>query len=138
MEGGHKKSMVLVVLTSTLDKALATFMLANSAARMDMDVHIFFAFMGVGIVKKGYKPKLPGIFRFATGPYIKRLKKANVEDLDTQIEQARKLDVKMYVCSLCIQAELLKKERIKDGVKIAGFSTCVDLLNDSDTHLIIG
>lgn len=59
--------MVLIVNSCSYDKALSTFMLANSALDMGMDVHIYFSFMGVNIIKKGYKPRLPGIFRFVTG-----------------------------------------------------------------------
>jgi predicted peroxiredoxin len=129
--------MVLLVLSSTYDKAMATFMVANTAALMDMDVHVFFAFMGVGIIKKGYKPKLPGIFRFVTGAYKNRLKRASVEDLDWHIAQARKIGVKMYVCSMCINAGLLKKEKLMDGVEIAGFTTLVDLFDNSDIQLIV-
>jgi predicted peroxiredoxin len=130
--------MVLLVLSSTYDKAMATFMIANTAVLMNMDVHVFFAFLGVGIIKKGHKPKLPGIFRFVTGAYKNRLKKANVEDLDSHITQARKLGVKMYVCSMCINTGLLKKEKLKDGVEIAGFTTLVDLFDNSDIQLVIG
>ncbi|UCE75287.1 MAG: DsrE/DsrF/DrsH-like family protein [Methanomassiliicoccales archaeon] len=138
MEGKVKKRMVLLVLSSTYDKALAAFMLANTALLMDMEVHMYFTFMGVGVIKKGFKPRLPGIFRFATGAYKKRMKKANVEDLDGQIAQAKKMGAKMYVCSACINAGLLKKEKIIPGVEIAGMGTLMDLVEDSDIHLVIG
>jgi len=133
----RKKSLVLLVLASTYDKALATFMTANTALDMDMDVHIYFSFMGVAIVKKGFRPKLPGIFRFVTGPYKKRLKKGGVEDLEGQIAQAKSKGVKMYVCSMCINAGLLKKERIRGGVKPAGYATLLDLIDESDIYLVI-
>jgi predicted peroxiredoxin len=138
LEEKKRKSMALLVLSSTYDKALAAFMMANTAVAMEMEVHMFFAFMGVGVVKKGYKPKLPGIFRFLTGPYKKRLKKANVEDLETQIALARKSGVKMYVCSMCIEAGLLREEKVMEGIKRVGYATIVDLMCDSDIHLVIG
>lgn len=138
LEGKKKKRMVLLVLSSTYDKALAAFMLANTALAMGMDVHMYFSFLGVGVIKKGFKPKLPGLFRFVTGAYRKRLKKADVGDLVTQIDRARKLGAKMYVCSMCIKANLLKKEKLMDGVEVAGFTTLVDLIADSDIHLVIG
>jgi predicted peroxiredoxin len=138
LEEKAKKSMALLVLSSTYDKALAAFMLANTALNMDMEVHMYFAFMGVDITKKGFKPKLPGIFRFVTGAYRKRLKKANVQDLESQIAQAKKLGVKMYVCSMCLEAGLLKKEKLRDGVEVVGFATLVDILADTDIQLAIG
>lgn len=129
--------MVLLVLTSTYDKALATFMMANTALAMDMDVHIYFSFMGTGVVKKGFKPKLPGIFRFVTGPYKKRLKKGGVDDLESQIAQAQSMGARMYVCSMCINANLLKKEKLRNGVTPAGYATLLDLINESDMYLVI-
>ncbi|UCF08031.1 MAG: DsrE/DsrF/DrsH-like family protein [Thermoplasmata archaeon] len=132
-----KKRMVLLVLSSTYDKAMATFMTANSALAMDMEVHIYFAFLGVGVVKKGFSPKLPGIFRFVTGLYKKRLRKTGIGDLESQIATAQKLGARMYVCSLCIKANLLKKEKLREGVKPAGFATLVDLMDESDIYMVI-
>ena len=137
MAEDKKKSLVLLVLTSTYDKALATFMTANTALAMDMDVHIYFSFMGVSIVKKGFRPKLPGIFRFVTGAYKKRLEKAGVEDLEGQIALAKSKGVKMYVCTMCISAGLLKKKGIREGVKPAGYATLLDLIDESDIYLVI-
>lgn len=137
MAENRKKSLVLLVLTSTYDKAMATFMTANTALAMDMDVHIYFSFMGVSIVKKGFKPRLPGIFRFVTGPYKKRLKKGGVENLESQIAMAQSKGAKMYVCSMCIDAGLLKKKRIREGVTPAGYATLLDLIDESDMYLVI-
>lgn len=44
----------------------------------------------------------------------------------------------MYVCSMCIESGLLKKEKIMEGVEIAGFATLVDLIAESDCHMFIG
>jgi predicted peroxiredoxin len=133
----RKKSLVILVLASTYDKAMATFMMANTALDMGMEVHIYFSFMGVGVVKKGFRPKLPGIFRFVTGAYKKRLKKGGVEDLESQIAHAQSLGARLYVCSMCINTGLLKKENIREGVTPAGYATLLDLIDRSDMYLVI-
>ncbi len=138
MNQDKRQSMVFIVNSCSYDKTLSAFMLANSVLDMGIDVHIYFSFMGVNIIKKGYKPRLPGMFRFVTGVYKKRLKKANVESLERQIAKAQNQGAKMYVCSMCIESGLLKKEKIMEGVEIAGFATLVDLIADSDCHIFIG
>jgi predicted peroxiredoxin len=112
-------------------------MMANTALAMDMEVHIYFSFLGVGIVKKGYKSKLPGIFRFVTGAYKKRLKNGGVEDLQDQIARAQSMGARLYVCSMCINAKLLKKENLREGVTPAGYATLLDLIDESHMYLVI-
>jgi peroxiredoxin family protein len=46
-------SVTIVVFSGELDKALAAFNIANTAASMGMPVTMFFTFWGLGVVKKG-------------------------------------------------------------------------------------
>jgi predicted peroxiredoxin len=134
----REKTLVIIILTSAYDKAMASFLLANSALDMGFKVHMYFAFLGVGVIKKGFKPKLPGMFRFLTRTYKKRSRSANVKDLENQIIQARKIGIRMYVCSMCIEAKFLQRDKIEEGVEIAGFATLMDLLAESDIQLVMG
>ena len=43
---------------TTLDKALATFVLANGAAATGQKVTIFFTFWGLNVIKKLHEPKV--------------------------------------------------------------------------------
>jgi len=49
-------------LHDDLDKALATFVLANGAAATGQKVSIFFTFWGLNVIKKVAKPKVKRIF----------------------------------------------------------------------------
>lgn len=51
------KGKTLIMFSDNLDKALATFVLANGAAATGQPVTIFFTFWGLNVIKKIAKPK---------------------------------------------------------------------------------
>ena len=53
--GGRGKTLIL--FSDDLDKALATFVLANGAAATGQKVSIFFTFWGLNVLKKMQKPR---------------------------------------------------------------------------------
>ena len=52
------KGKTLIMFSDDLDKALATFVLANGAAATGQKVTIFFTFWGLNVIKKLHKPKV--------------------------------------------------------------------------------
>lgn len=48
----------LILFSDDLDKALATFVLANGAAATGQKVTVFFTFWGLNVLKKVQKPKV--------------------------------------------------------------------------------
>ena len=52
------KAKTLIMFSDDLDKALATFVLANGAAATGQKVSIFFTFWGLNVIKKVAKPKV--------------------------------------------------------------------------------
>ncbi len=134
----RKKRMTIVVLTDTCDRAKAAFMLAITSAIMDMEVNMFFIFFGIRLMKRKFMPKLPGVYRFFTSFFERKLEKGGLDRLSKQIEVAKELGVKFYVCSACIKSKLLKEEDLIEGVEIAGMTTLLDLELESDLHMVIG
>ena len=60
----EKEKMTIVMFSGDLDKALGAFIIATTAASMDMEVTIFFTFWGLNIIKKNTgKIKSQGFFR---------------------------------------------------------------------------
>jgi len=60
LQDGGQQKVTLVVFSGELDKALATFNIANAAAAMGMEVTMFFTFWGLNVVRKNRglsKPK---------------------------------------------------------------------------------
>ena len=51
------KGKTFIMFSDDLDKALATFVLANGAAATGQKVTIFFTFWGLNVIKKLHKPK---------------------------------------------------------------------------------
>lgn len=56
------KGKTFIMFSDDLDKALATFVLANGAAATGQKVTIFFTFWGLNVIKRLSKPKVKRIF----------------------------------------------------------------------------
>ncbi|MFC1955203.1 DsrE/DsrF/DrsH-like family protein [Chloroflexota bacterium] len=119
----EKKKLTIGMFSGDLDKALAGFMLATTAASMGMEVSMFFTFWGLNIIKKnqgGIKSK--GIMRKMLNLIIrggsKRLKLSrfnmlglgtwmmkrlmkdiNQPSLEEMITMARNMGVKLIPCT---------------------------------------
>jgi peroxiredoxin family protein len=60
----EKEKVTIVVFSGDLDKALASFNIATTAASMGMDVTMFFTFWGLNVIKKNQGPlKSKGLMR---------------------------------------------------------------------------
>ncbi|MCH8288928.1 MAG: DsrE/DsrF/DrsH-like family protein [Candidatus Marinimicrobia bacterium] len=57
-KNGEKKKMALIASRGTLDWAYPPFILASTAAAMDMEVAIFFTFYGLSLLKKDLDAKV--------------------------------------------------------------------------------
>ena len=52
----EKEKFTLVLFSGDLDKALAAFILATTAASMGMEVTMFFTFWGLNVIKRNEGP----------------------------------------------------------------------------------
>ena len=64
------KRLVIVVSEDKFDKAMMSMMMANTAASMGMEVHVFHTFFGLNLLKKGKLPKLAGTMCLFTGVFV--------------------------------------------------------------------
>lgn len=151
----------MVVFSGDLDKALASFIIANGAAAMGRKVTMFFTFWGLNILRKPQKIKTPKDF-FATmfgammprgtgklglskmnmlgmGPAMIRMimTRKNVSTLDDLIAQALRNGVKLIACSMSMDIMGLKAEEFIDGVEIAGVASYLAAAEEADTNLFI-
>ena len=119
----EKESVTIVVFSGELDKALASFNIATTAAAMGMDVTMFFTFWGLNVIKKnegslrskGLMRKMLNwmnrggskrlkLSRFnMLGLGTRMIKKLMREDrmpsIDELIAQAHRLGVKLVACT---------------------------------------
>ncbi len=132
------KKLAIVVSEGTFDKAMMSMMLANTAASMGTEVHVFYTFFGLSLLKRSANPKMAGIYRLFTGMFRKRIGKVGVEDFNKQIELAKGLGVNLYACGTTMSLMDVKKEDMVDGIKVLGAAGFLDIAADSKVQLFIG
>jgi len=134
--------MALVVSEGTFDKAMMAFILGTIGATMGMEVHIFFTFFGLEILKKDAKPKLPGIYGLFGSLGVKmmekKMKKENIGSFEEMRQQAIDLGVNLYACSTSMSIMGIKKEDLIDGVEVVGATKFLDIAMDAKIQLFIG
>ena len=120
----EKEKLTMVVFNGGLDHALAAFIIATTAASMNMDVSMYFTFWGLNIIKKnegsikskGLKRKmfsfmnrggsrrlkLSKFHMLGMGTWMmkKVMKESNYLSIDEFIVMAHQMGVKMIPCSI--------------------------------------
>ncbi|MGE4274662.1 MAG: DsrE/DsrF/DrsH-like family protein [Candidatus Methanomethylophilaceae archaeon] len=130
--------LALVVSEGSYDKAMASVFLGTTAAGMGMEVHMFFTFFGLNLLKKNAHPKLSGLYRLATGMFERKMKDVGVGSFNEMLATAQELGVKLYACSTTMGAMGVSKEELIDGVDILGAAAFLDIAADSKVQLFIG
>jgi len=156
-----KNDKTMVVFSNDLDKAIASFIIANGAAAMGRKVTMFFTFWGLNILRKSDKVKVEkDLFGKMFGMMMPRgsgklslskmnmagigakmirflMKKKNVPSLEEFIEQARANGVNLVACNMSMDIMGIKKEELIDGVQIGGVASFLGSAEESDMSLFI-
>jgi peroxiredoxin family protein len=138
MAEDNAKSMAIVVAESTFDKAMMPFMLAVSGAAAGMEVHVFFTFFGLSILKKRFKPRLPGLMAPFTFMMERKMKRKGVPSLEELRQQAVELSVNLYGCSTSMALMGVTKDALIEGTRVVGAAAFLALAAKSDVQLFIG
>ena len=129
---------VMVVAEGSFDKAMMPLIMGTTAASMGMEVHVFYTFFGLKLLKKGVRPKLKGLMSLFTGMIEKKMKKLKVPGYDEMMAQAKDLGVNFYACSTSMMLMGIKESDLVDGVKVLGASAFLNIAADSKVQLFIG
>jgi len=156
---GNKKT--IVVFSSDLDRALATFVIANGARSMGSEVTLFFTFWGLNILRKeqyssakkslmdqmfgmmmpkGVKQlKLSQLHMFGMGTGMMKhvMKEKNVNSLSQLMQTALEAGVKFVACSMSMDVMGIKKEELIDGVEVGGVAQYLSEADQSNVNLFI-
>lgn len=157
---GAFNGQTIVVFSNDLDKALASFIIANGAKASGKDVTMFFTFWGLNIlrkpdvsVKKGIIDKIFALLMpkgaeklvlskmnmggagTAVMKYV--MKKKNISTLNELIQQAKDSGVKFIACNMSMDVMGIKKEELIDGVEIAGVAKYISECSTSNSNLFI-
>ena len=151
LAGPREKTMI--VFSGDLDKAIASFIIANGAAAMGNKVNMFFTFWGLNILRKPEKVAvkkdfMSGMFAkmmprgskklglskmnfCGAGPKMIRsvMEKNNIDSLESLMKQAMEAGVKMTACQMSMDVMGITEEELIDGVEVGGVAT---MLNDND------
>ena len=130
--------MVMVVSEGSFDKALMPLIMGNTAASMGMEVHVFYTFFGLKLLKKGVRPKLKGMMRLFTGMIERKMKRLKIPGYGEMLDQAKELGVNLYACSTSMTLMGIEEGDLVDGVKVLGASAFLDIAADSKVQLFIG
>lgn len=156
-----KDNKTMVVFSGDLDRAIASFIIANGAASMGKKVTMFFTFWGLNIlrkpekvkVKKGMmdsmfglmmprgsrKLKLSNMNMMGMGGKMIRkvMKDKNVSSLEELIQSAIDSGIEIVACQMSMDVMGLKKEELIDGIKIGGVGYYLGEAEDSNVNLFI-
>lgn len=159
LEKSHDKSMV--VFSGDLDKAIASFIIANGAVSMGREVTMFFTFWGINILRKeekvatdkGFMDKMfakmmprgsrrLGLSRMnMAGMGSKMIRKVmndkNIDSLEDLIAKARENGVRIVACAMSMDVMGIKEEELIDGVEMGGVANYLGAAEDSDVNLFI-
>ncbi len=159
----NAKSMSIIVTKGSLDWAYPPFILATTAAAMDVEVSMFFTFYGLPLLKKELDMKLttlgnpamempmagmhvkmpnmvsmiPGVDRAATTMMKNLMKKKGVASIEDLREASVELDIRMIACQMTLDLFEYDKKDMIDGIEIGGAATWVEIATKSDINLFI-
>ncbi|TDM20901.1 CoA-disulfide reductase [Macrococcoides canis] len=155
-----KNGATMVVFSGDLDKALASFIIATGAASYGKEVTMFFTFWGLNVIKKPgvtiakegldkmfskMMPKHAGqlpISKMNMGGAGARMirhvmNKKKVDSLETMIEKAQSMGIKMVACTMSMDIMAVTKEELIDGVEYGGVATYLGDTEQSNLNLFI-
>ncbi len=120
-----ERKKILYVQTSgvdTAERAYAPFILATTAAMMNIDATVYFVIKGVTLVRKGEAEKI----KLGTFPSLKEV-----------MDQAVKAGVKLKVCEQSCNLLGIPRGSFVNEAEIVGAATLNDLLLSSDAVLSV-
>ena len=151
----------LIVFSDDLDKALASFVIANGAASTGKKVTMFFTFWGLNVIKKRQKPavskdifgkmfgwmlpahsgklELSKMNMGGAGSWMMRLimKKKHIDSLESLIAQAAENGVEMIACTMSMDVMGVKQEELMENVTLGGVATYLERAEDANVNLFI-
>jgi len=113
----------------TLDGAYPSLILGINARRLGMEAKVFFTFMGINVIRKGWLDKvkfhppgamgaIPGMSRMATWMMKQKMEKAQIPDLEDIQGMAQIEGVQFVACRMTVDMMELKDEDFIDDVVI--------------------
>jgi peroxiredoxin family protein len=160
----NAKTMTIIVTKGTLDWAYPPFILATTAAAMDVKVTMFFTFYGLQLLKKNldhlqistlgnpamempmmgmhmtmpnFMSAIPGTDAMCTTMMKNLIKKKGVASIPELREAAIEGEVEMIGCQMTLDLFEMDQSDLIDGIGIGGAATYMGEAINSDINLFI-
>lgn len=159
--GASASGTSMVVFSGDLDKAIASFIIANGAAASGKKVTMFFTFWGLNVIRKSTKTPVVknGISRMlglmmprgsrklplsrmnmlGAGPKMIRgvMNSQGILSLEQLIETAIQQGVELVACQMSMDVMGIKPEELIDGVRLGGVGYYLGQADQSGINLFI-
>lgn len=147
-EKGEQTDKLLIILSKgTMDMVYPALMIANTAATMGKEVHMFFTFWGLQAVNKktvgsikvasvgnpglplpNILGMIPGMTAMATSMMYGKMKKAKMASIPEMFKMSKDLGVKLHACSTTMEVMGVPKEALIEEVDdVVGAATMISL-----------
>ncbi len=151
----------IVVFSQDMDKALASFVIANGAASTGQKVTMFFTFWGLNVIKRQSKPRVRKDFMGRMFGFMlpsdssklslsklnmgglgskmmkARMKAKNVDSLEKMIATAQAAGIRLVGCQMSMDIMGVAKEELIDGVEIGGVAAFLEASSEGHASLFI-
>ncbi|MBU5672514.1 DsrE/DsrF/DrsH-like family protein [Paenibacillus brevis] len=151
----------MVVFSGDLDKAIASFIIANGAAASGKKVTMFFTFWGLNVIRKPEKVQvkknligkmfgkmmprgsrklsLSKMNMMGIGAKMIRgvMKSGNIASLEELMQSALDQDVELVACQMSMDVMGIRQEELIDGIKIGGVGYYLGKADQSGINLFI-
>ena len=129
MEEKTNEKAAFICSRDTLDGAYPALVLGINARRLKMETKVFFTFMGLNVIRKGWLDKvkfhppgamgaIPGMSNMATWMMKQKIEKANIPPLDDLQTMAQIEGVEYIACRMTVDMMELSQDDFIEGVKI--------------------
>ncbi|MHB8606457.1 MAG: DsrE/DsrF/DrsH-like family protein [Thermoplasmatota archaeon] len=152
----QEEKLCIILSKGTLDMAYPAFMLAQTAAAMGSEVHVFFTFWGMNAVDRRHVDKLevasvgnpglpmpnilgmlPGMTWIATKMMKGKIAKAKLAPLHDMIKDAAAMGVHLHACSTTMEVMGVAKENLIPEVEsVVGAATFLEMAHGGQTLFI--
>jgi peroxiredoxin family protein/TusA-related sulfurtransferase len=151
----------IVVFSQDMDRALASFVIANGAASTGQKVTMFFTFWGLNVIKRQRKPRVRKDFMGRMFGFMlpsdssklslsklnmgglgskmmkARMKAKNVDSLEKMIATAQAAGIRLVGCQMSMDIMGVAKEELIDGVEIGGVAAFLEASSEGHASLFI-
>jgi NADPH-dependent 2,4-dienoyl-CoA reductase/sulfur reductase-like enzyme/peroxiredoxin family protein/rhodanese-related sulfurtransferase/TusA-related sulfurtransferase len=160
-QSADRNNATLVCFSDDLDKAIATFVIANGSVASGKKVTIFFTFWGLNVIKKAekskskkdflgkmfgmmmpkssHKLKLSKMNMAGMGSKMMRMvmKNMQVDTLESMIQSALDNGVEFVACQMSMDVMGIKADELMDGVEVGGVATYLERTETAGLNLFV-